>query len=315
MGVWTSLFGGTGTGGTDFAVGSPYQMIVNCDEFIKYYVKGIYKRVLIACMNKTSDLDLEIETAMWEQALGDEVQNGYFNLVSKAMYDKTKLYLEYKTDTKVILVVQEKEYKELTKNKAFLDFTGFEQSDLLRLYAGMQYDLLAFLGGSLQLARSIQYKIEGLRELVSADEATKALEQLEKVITGIKVGKSVAIDSKDSLELFGINTSLVKEAQEIINGLISSTLGVSLSYINGAMSSGLSTTGEGDMTMNEDGIKNYWQSIYKPSVDKLFNKTITFKSDNWRKISALSEVLAKVEMLTSVTEEQKQKIVKDLIDG
>jgi hypothetical protein len=104
-------------------------------------------------------------------------------------------------------------------------------------------------------------------------------------------------------------------AIKFINGLKAEALNMPLSYVNGELASGLSTTGESDAIAVERGIEGVFNSVFKPSVDEIFNIQITFASENWRVLQTSATALQAISYLSDdlVPIEVKQRLAESIL--
>lgn len=121
------------------------------------------------------------------------------------------------------------------------------------------------------------------------------------------------LDKNDEIATVTLNSDAVKNAIALINALMATDLGVSLSFVNGELTTGMSATGEADANVDEYGFQDYFNSIFKPVCDPLYQWKLTFVTDDWRWFNALADKLIIIENSSILSDEQKSLFVNRLI--
>lgn len=168
------------------------------------------------------------------------------------------------------------------------------------------FDIMGGAKTNLGLAKALQYKIADMRKLIGASSSDDPAKTAKAIVEALKSGKSCAIDAGDSIMTTELQTAPVVDSLKMIYGLLASELGVSTAFICGELTSGMAVTGEADVNANEDGIKDFFNSVYKPIISKLFKKEIKFRTDNWRKLSEFTSLIPYIESSLYMTDEQKK---------
>ena len=99
----------------------------------------------------------------------------------------------------------------------------------------------------------------------------------------------------------------------MVYGMLASDLGVSLSFVCGELTSGLSVSGEANANFDESGIRDFFITVFKPIVDKLFGVSLRFKTDNWRKVREYAQILPYIESSALLTDKQKEQLAVELM--
>jgi hypothetical protein len=90
-----------------------------------------------------------------------------------------------------------------------------------------------------------------------------------------------------------------------------------LSYVDGEQTPGIGSTGEADTRAVERGLKQYYITIIKPTLEALFGIKTTFKSNDFRMIASGLEALKTFELVqdnTLMSQENMKLIVSKLFD-
>ncbi|MDR0676924.1 MAG: hypothetical protein LBF97_07820, partial [Elusimicrobiota bacterium] len=199
-------------------------------------------------------------------------------------------------------------------NVKYFDFRNFQKTDILKEYARKIYEILEDLDKNLKLSKVIQYKGKNLRELISKREAQDIINQVKAVIEGMKNGKSILIDREDELLNIKVEVEATEKNINSINQMIARTVKLPLSYINGKLTTGISTTGESDELAIDRGIKYYFASIWKPIIKELFGDEISYRVNNWRRLEAISSLLPILETTTLIDEKIKEKMLEGIFE-
>ena len=175
------------------------------------------------------------------------------------------------------------------------------------------HDILTSMNTQVGLSKALLIKINALRGTVALNGKDEPIQQAKNMNEALKKGESVLLDKNDSVESIAINSSAIKEAITLINSLIATDLGVSLSFVNGELTSGMSATGEADVNTDEYGFQNFFNTIFKPICDRLYGWDLQFITDDWRWFSAMADKLIIIENSSILSNEQKQAFANRLI--
>ena len=302
---------------TEISILFPLSVPIN--KFIEWYIKHIYTRILYDCRRKSLGLEDKHNNVFFDSFVSTEMPNGLVSLVAKAMYDKSKLHLVYKAD--VVSVATPEEQKEIDdkikdkrklKNEIVIDFKNLDITDLLKLYAGMLYNALKTANVGMNITQNVILKFENYRGLISKATSDDAQAQAQIVARSIKAGKGAALDSKDIVEIPTFDIAPMEQTVIFVNGQSANAVGMPLSYINGALTTGISTTGEADELAVDRGLSYFFYSIFKPIVDNLLGVNIKFKSDNWHKLAAVSNLIPIIEGSSIIAEDKKTLLIEEL---
>ena len=258
-------------------------------------------------------------------------QNGTIPLVAKAMTQMRKIYLVYRESAGLVRVATLEEQQEIDKHYKdyqntvsklnnddrgmILDFSKYELTRLIKCYMSLLYAVLDSANTQVNLARSLQIKIDKLRENISVLTSEDAIKQANQINDALKAGNSILLSSMDEVIQTAINSESTAKAIEIFNTALASDLGLSLSFVSGALTSGMSATGDADINYEDTGIKDFWVTIWKPICVKLYGKEgVKYKTDRWRYLEAKLKSLVYIESSLLFTDEQKQAYAQDIID-
>jgi hypothetical protein len=159
----------------------------------------------------------------------------------------------------------------------------------------------------------LQIKINALRGTVALSGQEQPVEQAKKMNDALKEGKSILLDKNDVVETIKIDSASIKDAVEFVSSLIAGELGVSVSFVNGVMTSGMSATGEADANANEYCFQNFFNEHLQPICKGLYNWDLQFMTDDWRWFQAMASNLIIVENSSLLSPEQKQLFANRLI--
>ena len=303
------------TGGTVITdLVNPYTLDVEQRVFVDFQTSLLYQKILKRCYAKSKGLSDEQALNLWDSVELSNAKHGTITLISHAMTTKQELILV--NDSGIVRIADNKEAEEIKKayekgektpqNSVYMNFSKYTMTDIIKVYMGLIYDIMGGAKTNLGLAKALQIKISDLRKLIAASSSENPSEQAKAIAEGLRKGLSVAIDAGDKIETTQLQTQPVVDGLKLVYGCLASILGVSTSFICGELTSGMAVTGEADVNANEDGIKDFFNSVFKPIHDKLFNVKLTFKTDNWRKIKEFSSVIPYIESSMYITDEQRK---------
>ena len=307
---------------TEIEISFPLQIDEN--KFIEWYVKLIYDRILFDCRDKSAGIKEKYDNIFYDSYVVSQMPQGLISLIVDAMYSKQILHLVYKTEVVSKATQEEKDAIDAAiksgkplKNAVAIDFRNFTNTDLLKVYAGMLYKALETSNTGMNMSQSVILKMKDYRGTISVATSGDAAKQGRAISRGVKRGKGVLIDAGDTLELPTFDISTTEKSVIFINGMTANALGLPLSYINGALTTGISTTGEADEIAVQRGLVRFFYSIFKPIFDGLTGEKIKFKFSNWRLLQSAAELIKTLEMISedTVTAEVKQKVIANIFDG
>ena len=310
------------TGGaviTDFV--NPYKLEVDRPEFVRFQISLLYQKILKRCYAKSMGMTDEQAQNLFDSVELSNAQYGTITLISNAMTLKKELVLV--NDIGIVREATTDEAEKIKKayaegkkaNGVYMNFQKYTLTDILKVYMSLIYDIMSGAKVNLGLAKALQMKISDLRKTVAASSSEDIKTQATALAEALKDGKSVALDGNDVIETTQLQTQQITDGLKLVYGCLASILGVSVAFVAGELTSGMAVTGEADVNANEDGIKDFFNSVFKPIHDKLFGIQLKFKTDNWRKIKEFAGVIPYIESSIYATEEQKQRFFEYIFEG
>lgn len=299
---------------------NPYKLEVDRDSFTRFQISLLYQKILKRCYAKSSGLKDDQAQNLFDSVELSNAQYGTITLISNAMTYKKELILV--NDSGVIREATTEEADEIKKayadgqkaNGVYMNFQKYTLTDILRVYMSLIYDIMSGAKVNLGLAKALQMKISDLRKTVAASSSEDIKAQAAAIAEALKDGKSVALDGNDKIETTELQTQQIVDGLKLVYGCLASVLGVSVAFVAGELTSGMAVTGEADVNANEDGIKDFFNSVFKPIHDKLFGVQLKFKTDNWRKVKEFASAIPYIESSMYATEEQKQRFFEYIFE-
>lgn len=312
----------------------PYKLSLDEVRFINSRTQVLYEKILKRCYHKTIGLEDEQNSIASSVFLSVEYgaeQNGTIPLVAKAMTQMRKIYLVYDEKAGLVRIANLNEQQEINehykkyqnsmsilndgKRGIILDFSKYELTRLIKCYMSLLYAVLDSANTQVNLARSLQIKIDKLRENISVLTSDDAIKQANQINDALKAGNSILLAKLDEVIQTAINSDSTAKAIEIFNTALASDLGLSLSFVSGALTSGMSATGDADINYEDTGIKDFWVTIWKPICMKLYGKDkVKYKTDRWRFLEAKLKSLVYIESSLLFTDEQKAEYAQDILN-
>ena len=313
----------TMTGGaviTDIA--NPYKLQVHEATFVDFQTSLLYQKILKRCYAKSLGMSDEQARNLWDSVELSNAQYGTITRIADAMTGKKELFLV--NDSGIVRVATYQEEQEIRKayekgetssKGVYMNFQKYTMTDIIKVYMGLIFDIMGGAKVNLGLAKALQLKIADLRKTVATSSSEDAKKQAEAIAVALKDGKSTCLDAGDNIVTTPLQTQPIMDGLKLVYGCLASLLGVSTSFVAGELTSGMAVTGEADVNANEDGIKDFFNSVFKPIHDKLFNIQLKFKTDNWRKFKEFAQVIPYIESSMFITDEQKQEFFEYLFGG
>ena len=300
---------------------APFCVEMKAADFVDFKVITLYAKILRRCYAKSSGLSDEQAANLWDSVDLGDAQHGIINKVSLAMAKKKELIL-FK-DGGIVREAEQAEADQIKKDYeergrsdkgVYLNFKKYAMTDVLRLYMAFIFEIIRGAWVNVNLTKALQLKIADARKTIAASDAADPMQVASNVVNALKDGKSVFLDAGDEVKTTDLQTQAIKDALSLVYGLLAGELGVSTSFICGELTSGMAVTGEADINANEDGIKDFFNSVFKPIMDKLFGVSLKFKSDNWRRIKEFAQIIPFVETSEYIDEAKKRELLERLFE-
>ena len=321
----SSFFGFKSLENTDSELPEIFSLGLKQDEFVDTDVMNVYSRILTDCVERTQGIDEDIFPLLWDNCLQSEASEGLITLVAQAMSDKKDLFLVYNEALNLVrrATTQEADaIREDYRNRGesalgiFVSFKNYNRTDMVKIYSSMEYCVVASLNKVMNLSKAIQFKMSAMRSSVSLSDSSVAKDQAKTIATALSKGKDVMMDKEDEILTGTPDISSIEKSIEFLDAKKSFYYGMPLSYIDGAQTAGIGSTGEADSKAVERGLKQYYISIVKPVVEDLFRVKTSFKSNDFRQIGSALEAIKTFELTSDelISQDDKKLIIRRLFD-
>lgn len=298
------------------------------DAFVKIDVEMVYAKILTDVLERTHGLEEDQVAMLWDNCLSGNSREGLVTMLAKAMRDQEELFIVYESISKGADILRRAKGQEAEQIKAdylktassekgiFISFKNYSKSDMVKIYAGLEYDTLSSLSKSRNLSKAIQLKMSNLRSSTGAGDAMEAIAQAKAIARSLSEGKDILLDKDDSVETATVDLTATKESIAFLDAKRSFYLGMPASYLNGTQTTGIGTTGESDTKAVERGLKPYYFSILKPVLEELFETKVRYKSQDVRQIGLACETMKTFELVGEeyLNRENKKRIIEGLLD-
>lgn len=319
MGIFD--FSWLGSSSTDTQLPDIFPIPILQQDFVAIDVQNIYQRILTDVIERTEGIQEDNKKYLWDNCVKGEKQDGIISLLSKAMINKSDLFLV--SDIGVIreATAEEKQlikddYKKMAESPlgVYITFQNYKKTDMLKFYSALEYCSVGGLYKSSNLSKAIQVKINDLRSSVGASDSAVAIAQALNVAQGLAQGKDVLIDAKDILSTTSPDLTAINSAIDLISAKQSFYLGLPISWITGENKSGLGDSGKADSNSIERGLRPYFLSIIKPVLDNLFKVNCSFRSENFDMLTTANETLKTFELTSGemISQDNKRRILNKL---
>jgi hypothetical protein len=302
-----------------------FPLALKSDIFVKADILNTYSKILTDVAERLHGLSEEQEPLLWDSCVQSSANEGLITLLATAMAAKSELFIVYVPSSQIVRKATReeeekirKEYKEKAESKTgvYVSFKGYRRTDMLEIYSSFEYCVLASLNKTLNVAKSVQFKINDLRSSVSLNDSGVAREQAKSIAEAMRNGNDVLLDAKDSVESATPDTSPTEKAITFLDGKRAFVLGLPLSYVVGEQTPGIGSTGEADMRAVERGLRQYFVSIIRPVLEAVFKVEVEFKSQDFRQMTTALEVLKTFDLVSddNLSRQSKQEIVARVFD-
>ena len=318
-------FTGFGAKNTEVELPSLFPLSVAENDFIAMDIETIYARILTDVLERTQNIPDEKKSLLWDSCLASEKSDGLVTLIVKAMYHKSDLFIVYDSATNVVREANQTEktqiradYIKMGKSASgvYLTFKNYRRTDMLKIYAVLEYCAIGGLNKSMNLSTALQFKMNDMRASVATVDSGVTQAQALAIAEALKKGRGALLDGKDTIELAKPDLTATTAAMDFISEKKSFYLGLPSSYITGDLTSGgIGDTGTGDAKAVERGLRGYYFSIIKPTVEALFGIKTEFETEDYAQISTTLEVIKTFELASDelVSQKNKQIIVNRML--
>lgn len=322
MAGFASLFSfGSSSNNTELPEIYPFPVLSK--DFVSIDVTNIYARILTDVLERTEGIKEEDKPLLWDNCSASESADGLVTMLSKAMCDKTDLFLVFSKALSIIVKADrdqeaqiKADYKKDGKSSAgiYITFKNYRRTDMVKLYSGLEYCSIASLSKSMNLSKAIQLKFTELRSSVGLTDSANAKSQALAIAEGLSKGKDILLDAKDEIVTATPDMTATQSSLDFIVKKQSFYLGMPVSWFGNGESTGISDTGKSNTKAIERGLRAYFFSIIKPCLDPLFDIKTTFKSENFEMIGAANETLTTFEATSNeiISLENKTEIMNKL---
>lgn len=294
-------------------------------EFMRADILSTYVKILTDVAERCHGLKEEQEPLLWDSCVQSEAPEGLISLIAAAMTDKRELFIVYVPSVKIIRKATREEetkiredYKKSGESKTgvYVSFKGYRRTEMLEIYSGFEYCVLASLNKTLNVAKSVQFKIGDLRKSVGLNDAAIAKEQAKSIAEAMRKGNDVLLDASDSVTTATPDTAPTEKAMTFLAAKKAFHLGLPLSYVEGEQTPGIGSTGEADMRAVERGLRQYFVSIIRPVFEAVFGVEVEFKTQDFRQMTTALEVLKTFDLVSddNLSRDSKQAIVARVFD-
>jgi hypothetical protein len=300
-----------------------FGMPITQTDFVKNDVVTIYSKILTDVLERTQGIPEEKVPLLWDNCLKSSLGQGLVTMLAGAMAEKKDLFLVFDKATDVLRPATQTEQQQIEadyKSKAsssvgiFVSFTSYRRSDMVAFYLTLQYCTIASLYKSMNVSKSLQFKISDLRKSVSLVEADGAKAQAKRMADAMAAGRDILMDAKDELASAVPELEATNQAVKLVIQKLSFYLGLPDAYLTGEQTGGIGASGEQDMRAVERGLKSYFFSIVKPVLEALFTIKVSYKSQDFRQILSGMDALKTFSLTDDalVSSENKRKMLNSI---
>lgn len=323
MGILESLGWSTASQDQSYSLAETFELLVKEQDFISTDIINIYSRILTDVIERTQGISDDLVPLLWDNCLETEVKDGLITMLAKAMVYKKDLFIVYNKPLKLILEAKPEEQSQIKKDYRekgespigiYISFRSLRKTDMLKIYSALEYCTVLSLHKSMNVSKSLQYKMDSLRSSVGFSDSAMVLAQAAEISKAISNGKDVILDGKDSIDVSVPDLESAQKSMDFIAQKQSFYLGLPASYITGLQSNGLGDNAEKDTKAVERGLRSYYFSIIKPVIETLFAISTSFKTDDQTSIDTGLNALKTFELTDDslISIEDKKTIISRL---
>ncbi len=314
-----SWLGGSSSDASSNEIKCLFPLALAADDFVKSDILSTYARILTDTMDRTHGLKEDLEPLLWDSCVQSDATHGLISLLAEAMTSMSELFIVYAPSAKVVRKATQLEQDKIradykTKGESstgvFISFKHYRRTEMLRIYSTFEHCVLASLNKNLNVAKALQVKINDLRPSTSLADSSVAINQAKSIAEALRKGQDVLLDGKDVIDSASPNTEPTEKAMTFLDNKKAFILSLPLAYIKGEQTGGMNSTGEADMRAVERGLKQYYESILRPTLKALFGADTEFRTQDFREVTAALEVVKTFDLVSNenISPEAKQEI-------
>lgn len=293
-------------------------------DFVRTDVRNLYAKILTDTLERTEGIPQDKQQILWDNCLAGESSKGLVTLLSEAMEAKSDLILVYnkalgtiRTATGTESAQIKADYAKQAKSSlgVYVSFKNYDRTDMIKLYTSLEYCVIASLNKTMNLSKSVQFKMSNLRGSTSLSDSGDVKIQAVEIANALRDGKDVLVDEKDVIETAKPDLTAVKEGMMFVSAKRSYYLGMPLSYITGEQTTGIGSTGEADTKAIDRGLRAYFFSIVKPVVEAIFGVKVSFSAYDFSNVDAAMNVLKTFDLVSEefISPENKLLVVNKIL--
>lgn len=288
------------------AINSVFPLSLKSPDFIKTDIITTFKKILIDTCERTSGIPKKYQKHLYDSCLQSDNSYGLITYLSDAMYNKSDLYLVFKSEVLRIATPEEKDKikTDYEKNASssvgvYVSFKNYVTCDMVKIYSALEYCVLGSMHKSLNVSNAIQFKMNDMRQSTALNDSSLIVAQATEIAKGLGAGKDVIIDKNDEIATAVVDTAASEKASTFLMSKKAFYLSMPLSYIDGIQTTGMGSTGEQDMKAVERGLRQYFVSIIEPVLSAIFGlESLSFDTQDFRQITSALEILKSLDLVT-----------------
>lgn len=291
-----------------------YTLAIARDRYQQIAIAELFSRIIYTALDYVALPD-ELNKAEFSKTLHNSyspLKHGLVHHLVTAISQKKTVYLKKEKlqgGSYLFTILNNRDEVE-ESDLLELNFTKFDQVDLLTEYYGMIFDSIVGAAKSIKTSKSLLFKLKGLSEMIATKESLQAVEaQINQIAKSLRDGDTAWIDGESELESPSVDIKPVESQLQMSYSLVANATGYPMSFINGEIAASLGSTGEGDRKQIRKASIYYFNSILRGVLESVFSVSFEEKADI-ENLSDLSELLSTVEMTDILTDEGKRKILK-----
>lgn len=296
-----------------------FDLFVNVDDFRKFFIKNILKKILQDCVGKTTNLNNKIRDLLFDTIIENDdykTNKGLLSYIVDALYytNTNKIIYFYKNVNLISdFEILGKQFDKSVK----LNFRSYKDLiNLLKQYATLIYNTLESFNTGINITKSLIFKVNKARDVGSVKDliVDDFVKQGKDVVNAIRSGNCVLVDSGDELETKQFDVKATEETIQEIEKLIAGALGFPLSYITGEFATVIASNNNQEEAVVHRVLRTYWNSWFEPIVRNLLDINLEYKKDILYNINNNINLLNFIETTELFDEEQKKDIVNQILD-
>lgn len=312
-----SLRGANTYGVTEFRLFSP---CLSAEHFVRDNVNSLWKDILGKTQSRVVNLDDMVAQAFFTDTSSVVVKYGLYEIISNALTNNDKKVVQVEVVNNSIIFTNVNNYNVIDDpDNSILVIDGTNaKTKLFKDWYFLIYEYIIFVNQALKLANKPIIQLNEMRSQNTGIAINAIQNQVEDAISQLKSPNGIMIlDSKDLVTTISIDAKKYETILKDAYKGIANTLKVPMSFVTGEYEGGLSNNDNQEQSV-EDMLGTFYGTVYQPILRRIYEIIgkqfdAIYPQYKVAKLRSVAPILKAVELSNLLNQEQKSKILAELL--